>query len=167
MKTHASCMVSPLSQTGGSRTTGFVVGPVRELPTGSRKIVRIPGVGSVGVFNVGGEYFALKNVCPHQGGPLCLGRLSGTSRPRFRDGEAPDLEWVRDGEILRCPWHAWEFDIRTGRAVFDGTQRVAIYPVRVGSDGENMLRAETYPVTVSEEVVLVEVPRRAQAGHPP
>jgi nitrite reductase/ring-hydroxylating ferredoxin subunit len=146
----------------GSRslTTGFVIGPARDLRAGSRKIVRIPGVGSVGVFNVAGEYFALKNACPHQGGPLCLGRLTGTTRPHFRPGEAPEIEWIRDGEILRCPWHNWEFDIRTGEAVFNGTKRVATYPVAIGEDAHELPRAETYPVILSEEVILVQVPRR-------
>ena len=70
---------------------------------------------SIGVFNLDGAYFALRNRCPHQGGPLCLGRLSGMlTSPR--PGE---YEYQRDGEILRCPWHGWEFDLRTGQSWID------------------------------------------------
>src|SRR6476469_1946476 len=103
------------------------VAGVGEIPPGGRKIVEIGG-RSIGVFNVNGEYFALRNRCPHQGGPLCEGRLAGgVESPR--PGE---YEYVRDGEILRCPWHGWEFDLKTGQSWFDpaGT-RVRTYPVSV------------------------------------
>ena len=146
----------------------FVVGLADEIPPGTRRIVSVRGVGSIGVFNVRGEFFALKNVCPHQGGPLCLGRLTGTSRAVFRADEAPDLEWVRDGEILRCPWHAWEFDLRTGEAVFSGGQRVSTYAVRVTSAAPagEPARAETYQDGVEEEMVVLELPIRGRVGKP-
>lgn len=83
---------------------------------------------SIGVFNVGGELFAVRNACPHQGGPLCQGVLSGRAAP----GRPGEYRYVRRGEILRCPWHGWEFDIRTGRSEFDPTgTRVRTYPVRI------------------------------------
>lgn len=53
-----------------------VIAQVSEVPPGARKIVEVAG-RSIGVFNVAGEFFALRNRCPHQGGPLCTGRLSG------------------------------------------------------------------------------------------
>jgi 3-phenylpropionate/trans-cinnamate dioxygenase ferredoxin subunit len=70
---------------------------------------------SIGVFNLGGDYHALRNVCPHQMAPLCLGKVTGTTAP------APpgEYRWERDGKIIRCPWHGWEFDITTGRSVFN------------------------------------------------
>src|SRR6185295_16153946 len=86
------------------------------------------GGRSVGVFNVNGEYFAVLNRCPHQGGSLCGGRQSGvvtSSRPG---------EYVtsRANEIIRCPWHGWEFDLRTGQSWFDPRAvRVRRYDVTV------------------------------------
>ena len=53
-----------------------VVGTIDEIPPGQRKIVDVAG-RTIGVFNVGGDYFALLNRCPHQGGPLCSGRPRG------------------------------------------------------------------------------------------
>ena len=53
-----------------------VVAPVRELPPGSRKLVQVDGRPIV-IFNIGGEFFALLNRCPHQGGNLCEGKLIG------------------------------------------------------------------------------------------
>ncbi|MGH3504921.1 MAG: Rieske (2Fe-2S) protein, partial [Nocardioidaceae bacterium] len=89
-----------------------VVCNVAELPPGQRKIVRFDG-RSIGVFNVNGQFYALRNSCPHQAGPLCLGSIKGMAMP-----SAPgEYVWDRDGEILRCPWHGWEFDITTGRSI--------------------------------------------------
>src|SRR5437016_4853366 len=56
---------------------GYPVATLNEIPPGSRKIVEIAG-RSIGVFNVGGAFYALRNRCPHQGGPLCQGRLEGS-----------------------------------------------------------------------------------------
>ncbi|HET8522436.1 MAG TPA: Rieske 2Fe-2S domain-containing protein, partial [Thermomicrobiales bacterium] len=81
------------------------VATIAEIPPGSRKIVEIAG-RSIGVFNVDGRFFAVKNSCPHQGGPLCLGPTIG-----LVTSSAPgDFQYEREGEILRCPWHGWEFD---------------------------------------------------------
>ena len=52
-----------------------VVCKVEDLPPGERKIVKA-GPRSIGVFNVYGEYYAIRNSCPHQGGPLCVGTRS-------------------------------------------------------------------------------------------
>src|SRR5262245_39775127 len=54
----------------------YVVATTAEIPPGGRKIVEVAG-RSIGIFNAGGEFFALRNRCPHQGGPLCEGGLSG------------------------------------------------------------------------------------------
>lgn len=85
-----------------------------ELGPGDRRIVEVEG-RSIGVFNLDGEFHAVTNVCPHQRAPLCEGTLSGTTRA---DG-VKDVEWERDGEILVCPWHGWEFDVTSGESVFN------------------------------------------------
>ena len=61
-------------------TRKHVVGTVAEIPPGARKIVAVEGL-SIGVFNVHGTFYALKNRCPHQGAPLCLGSVKGTTLP--------------------------------------------------------------------------------------
>jgi nitrite reductase (NADH) small subunit len=100
---------------------------VEELPPGDRVIVQV-GRHSVGVFNVDGRYFAFMNRCPHMGAPLCLGRVTGMVEAR---GPGYDVAWIRDGELLRCPWHAWEFELETGRSVSNPRIRAKTYPVRV------------------------------------
>lgn len=111
------------------------VAQVSELPVGERKIVTVDGK-SIGVFNVNGDYVAVLNVCPHELAPVCLGRVTGTTSAST-PGEP--LKWGRDGEILACPWHGWEFDLKTGQALAD----------------KRHLRM--YPVSVEEDVVFVEV----------
>lgn len=124
------------------------VGQVGEIPPGNRKIVQVAG-RSIGIFNVEGRFFAVRNSCPHQGGPLCLGPTMGLVTSD-RPGQ---FNYERDGEILRCPWHGWEFDLATGRSVFDPTRtRVRSYQVEVES-----LQAEIYPVEVHDEAVIVVI----------
>ena len=107
-----------------------VIARVDELPDGERLIVEIGG-RSIGVFNVGGRFFALRNRCPHQGGPLCTGTLGGL----ISSSGPGDYDYSRAGEIVRCPWHGWEFDLRTGTCLADPARRVATYEVVV-RDGE-------------------------------
>jgi 3-phenylpropionate/trans-cinnamate dioxygenase ferredoxin subunit len=145
----------------------YVVAMVDELPLGQRKVVEIAG-RSVGVFNIGGEYFALRNSCPHQGGPLCLGRLTGF----LMSAQPGQYDYHRHGEILRCPWHGWEFDVKTGQSwVAPERVRVRTYPVSVEAATPNLAEAdaeaglvkgpyvaESYPVTVEQQFVVVEIP---------
>ena len=127
-----------------------VVGPAAEIPPGGRRIVVLEG-RSIGVFNVAGEFFAVRNACPHQGGPLCLGVLSGLVVP----SSPGRYVYARRGEILRCPWHGWEFDVRTGRSYVDPARtRVRTYPVEL-VPGPYV--AETFPVAVEGDQVVVEV----------
>ncbi|MFT4038243.1 MAG: Rieske (2Fe-2S) protein [Thermomicrobiales bacterium] len=100
-----------------------------ELETADRKIVEIDGE-SVGIFNVNGEYVAVLNVCPHEFAPVCLGRVGGTTLPSL-PGE---WKWGREGEILACPWHGWEFEIRTGKALFGKRPRLRLFPLKVEGD---------------------------------
>lgn len=144
----------------------FVVADVDEIPPGVRKIVELSG-RSIGVFNVGGQFYALRNRCPHQGGPLCEGRLFGAVEAAV-PGE---VQLSRAGEILTCAWHGWEFDIRTGQSWCDPSRlRVRTYEVRVerGEDvtsnsesAESRTKgtyiAETFPVSIDDHYVVIEV----------
>jgi nitrite reductase (NADH) small subunit len=97
------------------RCMAFVrVGALKLLPPGSATHVDIDG-DAVAVCNVGGTLFAMDGICPHSGGPLGHG--------------------VLDGPILTCPFHAWEFDCRTGTMATDDLKLLDTYPVKV-EDGE-------------------------------
>ena len=103
--------------------------PLRDAPgEGAVRMVEIEG-RRIGLYRVGADYFALADRCPHRGAPLCAGAV----------GTAVD---IRDGEValgtpngtVRCPWHKWEFDIASGRALLDERLRVRRYAVRVQED---------------------------------
>lgn len=142
---------------------------MEEIPPGERKIVDVAG-RSIGVFNVGGEYFALRNRCPHQGGALCEGRLWGV----LRASVPGSFDYDASREILTCPWHGWEFHVRTGQSWCDPVKlRVRRFNVSVESGtalveadapAPGMVRGpylvETFPVTVEGTYVVVDVPTR-------
>jgi 3-phenylpropionate/trans-cinnamate dioxygenase ferredoxin subunit len=102
------------------------VATLDELPLGGRKLVEVAG-RSIGLFNVRGTIVAVLNVCPHELAPVCRGRVGGTTLP-----SAPgEFCWGREGEILACPWHGWEFDLLTGKALADARKHLRLFPVRV------------------------------------
>ncbi len=149
--------------------TRYVVATVEEIPPGDRKIVTVAG-RSIGVFNINGEFFALRNRCPHQGGPLCEGKTFG-----FLSARVPgEVEYSRAGEILTCAWHGWEFDIRTGQSWCDPDRlRVRRYDVQIApgdaltdnGDADAVTSgkvrgpyaAETFPIVAEGQYLVVEV----------
>lgn len=79
-----------------------------------------------------GEFRAVRNACPHKGAPICRGIIGGTWPP----SEPGELAYDRDGEVLVCPWHGYEYDLRTGTEMFQKTPtRLRLFPVTV-RDGE-------------------------------
>ena len=104
----------------------YAVATLDEIPPGRRKIVDIGG-RSVGIFNVNGQVKAVLNICPHELAPLCRGRIDGTTLP----SPAGEYRWGRDGEILFCPWHGWEFDLVSGGCLTDKRKRLHFFPVTI------------------------------------
>lgn len=105
------------------------VARVSELTPGSMKLVEVKGL-SIGLFNVHGEFVAVLNLCPHELAPVCRGRLGGTTLP----SPPGEYRWGREGEIIACPWHGWEFDLLTGKALADARARLKRYDVVVEDD---------------------------------
>jgi 3-phenylpropionate/trans-cinnamate dioxygenase ferredoxin subunit len=128
--------------------TGHVVATTAEIAPGERKIVEIEG-RSIGVFNLGGRFYALRNACPHAGARLCEGTLSGL----VTSTGPGEYSYVREGEILRCPWHGWEFDVTTGRSWFDPA-RVRVRAYETSVDPAHY-QAERYDVEVRHDLVVV------------
>ncbi|MGH7256197.1 MAG: Rieske (2Fe-2S) protein [Nitrospirales bacterium] len=90
------------------------VARVGDIPPGQAKIVRVHDK-SIAVFNVEGTFYAIYNLCPHEGGPLGKGRLKGC--------------------VVSCPWHDLKFDVRSGHGTDGGGYCVGSYDVRVDGDG--------------------------------
>lgn len=128
-----------------------VVAPLREFPPGERRIVKA-GSRSIGVFRIGDDFYAVRNRCPHQGGPLCLGRIASWVR-----SEGPGDFRTEDGpSLIACPWHGWEYDLATGQSFMGpGEKRVKSYEVSVERVPGPYV-AETFPVYVEEEYVILD-----------
>ena len=100
-----------------------------ELPPGERTLLE-HGRHRVAVFNVDSRLYAVRNRCPHHGGPLCHGWISGTRLPSDRH----DYEWGMADRVLTCPWHGWQYDLDSGQALFDPTVHVPVYRVTLEAD---------------------------------
>lgn len=111
-----------------------VIGPESELRAEGQRIVKLEG-RSIGIFYRNKAWFALRNVCPHHGAELCRGLVSGTTRIS-EDGR---LVYEMDDQVIRCPWHGFEFDLATGRSLVD----------------PDRLRVRTYPITVEDGLVVI------------
>jgi 3-phenylpropionate/trans-cinnamate dioxygenase ferredoxin subunit len=109
-----------------------VVGRAADMPPSSRQVVTVEG-HEIGIFNLDGTYYALLNHCPHRSGPLCHGRL----RPLIDSNDVGHVSYDREGEVLKCPWHQWEFDIRTGLALYAPRLQARTY--KVAQEGDEVV----------------------------
>lgn len=89
----------------GERVT---VGRVEDVPAGRSATVELSNGKELALYNVGGEFFAIENFCPHKGAPLADGKLYG--------------------HTVECDWHGWRFDVRTGHCLTN-TDNVESYQV--------------------------------------
>jgi nitrite reductase/ring-hydroxylating ferredoxin subunit len=90
------------------------VAETRDLSPGQGKLVEVDGK-PIALFNVKGVFYALDAVCPHEGGPL-------------QDGELDD-------DTVICPWHSFDYNLKTGECSADPELRVATYVVKTeGND---------------------------------
>ncbi len=98
--------------------TNVRVARTADVPAGSGLTVELED-RSFAIFNIGGTFYAIDNTCAHRGGPLGEGDV--------------------DGAIVTCPWHAWQYDVTTGKCVNNPAACVKSYPVQVDGDNVNIL----------------------------
>jgi nitrite reductase/ring-hydroxylating ferredoxin subunit len=115
--------------------TEIHVARLSQIADGERRIVTHRG-REIGVFHWNGEFFAYENLCVHQGGPACEGVLMH----KVEDRLAPDRTWqgqqFSKGAVhFVCPWHGYEYDLRTGECAADRSLRLKKFDVvRHGED---------------------------------
>ena len=83
-----------------------------DLPEDTGKVVEIEGQ-EIALFRVGDAAYAVENLCPHREGPLGEGEL--------------------DGEVVTCPFHGWEVNVRTGEVVYNPCVKARTFPCKVGN----------------------------------
>ncbi len=122
------------------------------------------GRREIGIFRVDGQFYGLLNRCPHLGGPLCAGQI-------VTDVVSPvpgDVRTRPGRTFVTCPWHNWEFDIKTGQSYWNDRLRAMPFPVSVeGRDAAAALgtaartpgpyQAETVPVAVEDDVLVLRL----------
>jgi len=159
-----------------------VVGKVSDFANGDRKIIDVNGK-SIGIFRVDGQFYAIRNRCPHQWGPLCLGDFA----PRAVSSGPGDVHLDSGPPLIACPWHGWEYDLATGQSFMGpgrGNMAALSYEVSVlpgsalaareeedgGAQGSGAQAtgpradgrvpgpyiAETMPVSVEQDYVVVD-----------
>jgi len=133
-----------------------VIAAVCDIPVGGRFATTVKGRPIV-IFNRDGQFFALLDRCPHAGARLSQGLITGL----LQSDEPGCFKYSRPGEIIKCPWHGWEFDIRSGRSYCSPkTVKTRSYDVDVQSGtelGTEPYVAETLSVSVEDSYVVLEM----------
>lgn len=111
--------------------TAHVVAQASDIPAGSHRVVKV-GKRELGIFNIDGTFYALPNLCTHQLGPLCKGKVSGTLVSRLDTDWK--LQWENESEIVTCPWHGMEYHIKTGQCLAFEEIKLRTYKVWVEDD---------------------------------
>ncbi len=84
-----------------------------DLKPGQAKMV-LAGGHQIALFNVGGNFYATSNLCLHMGGPLSDGDLSD--------------------QIVACPYHGWEYDVKTGECLISPGAKLRTYELKIIGD---------------------------------
>ncbi len=111
------------------------VGAGERVPEGGRLVVDV-GETTIGIFRVGGNLYAYLNKCAHQGGPVCQGKII----PRVNEvidagGESHGFAFDEAHLHIVCPWHGFEYDIKTGVHPGRRSARLISVPVEETADG--------------------------------
>lgn len=109
---------------------------VTELLDDAALIVEVDGI-EVGIFRRGDRVVAYRNLCPHQGGPVCTGMVIGKVEAVLGPDRRVLTEWFSPDQIhVVCPWHGWEFNLDSGRCAAD--PRKGLQPVSVEIQGDDL-----------------------------
>jgi nitrite reductase/ring-hydroxylating ferredoxin subunit len=116
-------------------TQRVFVGARDKVPEGGRLVVDV-GETTIGIFRTGGRLYAYLNKCAHQGGPVCQGKII----PRVNEviderGESHGFKFEEEDLHIVCPWHGFEYSIKTGVHPGRPSARLISVLVEEGSDG--------------------------------
>jgi nitrite reductase/ring-hydroxylating ferredoxin subunit len=109
--------------------TRYYAGALADIPETGGRIVMIKGM-EIGLFRVNGQLVAWRNMCPHAGAPVCKGPVCGTKLPSL----VYEYEYGMEHEVLRCPWHGWEFHLTSGEHLAGSNMKLRGFPVETEGD---------------------------------
>jgi len=113
----------------------FFVAKSSEMKDGDRRIVTA-GRREIGVFHKDGAFYAYSNVCLHQGGPACEGMLTANVVDVFATDRTYQGQVFGDEMHFVCPWHGYEYDIKTGECI--GDRKLKLRKFDVVTRGEDI-----------------------------
>ena len=111
---------------------------VEDVPPGEKRTFTVKNIPLLIVRSKEGSFYALYRFCPHQRGDLSSGILGGLTQA---DEPGAAFEYIREGEIIRCPWHGFSFDATTGTCL--------TVPEK--------LRVRTYPLSITDQEVFLDL----------
>lgn len=111
---------------------------VEEIPSGQKRRYTVKNIPLVVVHSVHGGFYAVYEFCPHQRASLGDGVLGGMT---FARQPGAKFDYVREGEILRCPWHNYCFDVKTGLCLTEPQK----------------FRVKTYPILIEDQEVFLDL----------
>ncbi|GCE30367.1 hypothetical protein KDA_58510 [Dictyobacter alpinus] len=109
-----------------------------DIPRGERRSYTVKNIPITLIHSEHGEFYAIYSICPHQRGPLGEGTLTGLTEANQPGDE---FGYSRAGEIIRCPWHSFAFDVTTGSCL----------------TAPDKYRVRTYQVKVDKQEVFLEI----------
>src|ERR1700674_224633 len=113
----------------------YSAGRVADYAEGDRKVVSC-GEAEVGIFRIDGQIYAWHNRCSHRGGPVCQGRIMRrVIEPVDAQGRLRTLDYHESDTHIVCPWHGYEFNIKTGRHPGNAAARLRKVDIKL-RDGE-------------------------------
>ncbi len=113
------------------------IGPASKFANPGRKIIGFERF-EVAVFKLDGEFFAYLNHCPHMGGPACQGKMIAKVEEIIAvDRTSKGMMFSKTKMHVVCPWHGFEFDIRTG--VHPGNPRARLRRLKVAVSGGDVI----------------------------
>jgi len=115
------------------------IGKIADFEDGVRRMVQAGDI-EIGVIRHGDEFYAYENRCLHQGGPVCEGRIMGKVEAVLDENRRMLGErFSSETQHLICPWHGYEYDLRTGECAADPTLKLRRFEV-VDEQGELYVR---------------------------
>lgn len=114
----------------------YAVCTLNQLQTGKPFITKVRDI-EVGIYLENEKVYAVRNMCPHKLAPVCEGIVGGTMLP----SEPCEYQFGLAGQVIKCPWHGWEFDLVTGKSLFGISDR----------------KVKTYATTIENDQVLIEM----------
>lgn len=107
---------------------------IEDIPHNKFLIKEIKGI-SMGAICIDDEYHVIMNYCPHQGAEICRGKVSGTTVSKE---ESQKIAYCLKGQVLTCPWHGWEFNIKNGESLFASKKQMKIKKFRCEVEGDKL-----------------------------